>query len=1156
MSQSTPDNVSLRPFRKVMVANRGEIAIRVFRACTELGIRTVAIYSEEDRLHIHRYKADEAYLVGSGRTPIDAYLGYEEIIDLALQRDVDAIHPGYGFLAENADFARACQEVGIKFIGPSVSVLEAMGDKVAARHIASKANVPTIPGTKNAIASNQEALLFSKEYGFPIMVKAAMGGGGRGMSITRNNEELTQAMNRCRAEAQASFGNPKIFLERYLEKPKHIEVQILGDEHGNLVHLFERDCSIQRRHQKIVEIAPSSHLSKELRENLYRDALSICREVNYSNAGTVEFLVDQTGKHYFIEVNPRIQVEHTVTEVITGRDLVQCQIRVAEGYRLDSDKIRIASQDKIKKSGYCIELRVTTEDPRNNFSPDTGKISTFRAGEGFGIRLDAGSGFDGAVISPHYDSLLIKVCAWGLDFDLAATKALRAIREFRIRGVKTNIPFLENLLQHPTFLSHKCDTTFVDTHPELCEFKTRRDRATKILNYLADVTINHFPNIDQRLKPMIMEKPLIPDVPTTTPPSSPAYKIFQEKGASGLSQWLCDQKTLLFTDTTFRDAHQSLVATRVRSFDLSRIAHATAHLAQPLFSCEMWGGATFDVAYRFLHESPWERLSNLRELMPGTLLQMLLRSGNAVGYTNYPDNVVNRFIDLSAKNGIDVFRIFDSLNWVEAMKPCIERVVSTGKIAEASVCYSGDLTDSKRTKFTLPYYVNIAKELEKAGAHILAIKDMAGLLKPDAARILVTELKNVLQIPVHLHTHDTSGNGVATLLEASKVGVDIVDACLSSMSGVTSQPSLNALVAALSSSERKTDFDLFAIQRLADYWELTRQVYAPFECGLKAGTGDVYYHEIPGGQYSNYRPQAIAVGLGDRWEEVKHGYRMVNDMLGEIIKVTPSSKAVGDMALFMVQNNLKPEDIVRKSKELAFPDSFITLMKGMMGQVPGGFPPEIQKAALKGEEPITCRPGELLPDFDYVEARKTLEKKFTRSFSEEGLVSYSLYPQVYTEYCRLYEQYGRLSVLESDLFFYGLKIGEQRFVIIEEGKALVIKLLAIGDLKEDGTREIFFELNGSRRSTSVLDRSSGVEVKQSEKADPDNSKHIGAPMSGKVVELHVEKGQEVTQGQKLVATEAMKMLYVVTAAQDGTVKRILFGEGDQVKAGDLICELE
>ncbi|RLA07134.1 MAG: pyruvate carboxylase [Gammaproteobacteria bacterium] len=1142
------------PFKKILVANRGEIAIRVFRACTELGIATVAIYSHEDRLHLHRYKADEAYLVGRGKSPLAAYLEYDEIIELALEKEVDAIHPGYGFLSENSDFARACEAAGIVFIGPSPEVLDALGDKVKARHAAEQAGLPTIPGTPDAVDNDEEALAFASEAGYPLMVKAAMGGGGRGMAVVNDDRELVDAMVRCRAEAQSAFGDATIFLERYLQKPRHIEVQVLGDQYGNLVHLFERDCSVQRRHQKVVEIAPAMNLTDKQRQAIYRDALAICRQVNYSNAGTVEFLFDGEGRHYFIEVNPRIQVEHTITEVITGRDLVQAQIRVAEGYPLHDDTIRIADQAAIKKSGYCLQQRLTTEDAANGFAPDSGQITAFRAAEGFGIRLDVGAGFDGSVISPYYDSLLIKVCSWALDYDQALAKGLRAIREFRIRGVKTNIPFLENLLEHPVFQAGECDTTFIDNHPELLEFKPRQDRANKLLSYFSELALNGFPGIDEaaipaKIRPQI-ESPVIP----VAGPSA-AFEVLQSAGAQGVARWLLEQEQLLVTDTTFRDAHQSLLATRVRSRDILKIAPVSASIGQQLFSFEMWGGATFDVAYRFLHEDPWQRLARLREMMPGTLLQMLLRSGNAVGYTNYPDNVVNRFIDEAAAAGIDVFRIFDCLNWVEGLRPCIERVVETGKIAEAAICYSGDITDGKRVKFTLDYYLSRAKQIEQAGAHILAIKDMAGLLKPEAARILVSALKDTLTIPVHLHTHDTSGNGVATLLAASAAGVDVVDAALSAMSGVTSQPSLNALVAAMQGTPRATGIDANGMQQLADYWEGVREIYAPFECGLKTGSADVYDHEIPGGQYSNFRPQAISMGLGERWDEVRKMYRTVNDMLGDIIKVTPSSKAVGDMALFMVQNDLTPDDVIEQGHDLAFPDSIVSLLSGMMGQPDGGFPEALQQAVCGDGEIITVRPGELLEPWDFAADAHDLGQTLGREPSPQEQVSAALYPKIFREYSLFQQRFGEVSVLDTAEFFYGLKIGEEKAIEIEPGKTLIVKLLAIGQLEADGQREIFFELNGRRRNQRVVDRNAVSEIEAHDRADLANSDQIGAPMPGVVVELHVAEGDEVREGEKLLTTEAMKMLNVIVAPRDGKVMRLPLGVGVEIAAGDLICEL-
>lgn len=1151
-------DVSIKPFQKILVANRGEIAIRIFRSCTELGIRTVAIYSEEDRLHLHRYKADEAYLVGRGKTPIQAYLDFDEIIELAVRIGVDAVHPGYGFLAENAAFAKACHEAGLVFIGPPIEVLQSMGDKVFARHVAQKAKVPVIPGSEDGITGEAEALAFAEQNGYPLIIKAAMGGGGRGMTIVRDKTQMLDAIKRSQAEAKAAFGDAKVFIEKYLDRPRHIEIQVLADKYGNTVHLFERDCSIQRRHQKVIEIAPSLNLPKPLLQKLYKDAVAICKQVGYVNAGTVEFLVDQSGNHYFIEVNPRIQVEHTITEIITGRDIVNAQIRIAEGYPLDSEQINIAGQEKVKKSGYAIQLRITTEDPAQNFAPDSGKISAFRAGEGFGIRLDAGSGFEGAVISPHYDSLLCKLCAWSLDFKGAVMKARRAVHEFRIRGVKTNIPFLENVLEHERFMKGELDTTFIESCPELFKFRRRLNRANKLLRYLGNIKVNGFPGIEKSAIPNLKTAPkiIVPECDHSAPPASPAYKVFSEQGPEALSKWILDHKQILLTDTTFRDAHQSLLATRVRGHDMFRIAPATAKLAPNFFSMEMWGGATFDVAMRFLRECPWKRLRTLRRLMPGTLLQMLIRSGNAVGYTNYPDNVVKAFIKLSAEWGIDVFRIFDCLNWVESMKPSIDAVLETGKIAEASICYSGDITDSKRVKFTLDYYLKKAKELEKSGCHILCIKDMAGLIKPEAARILVSGLKDSLTIPVHLHTHDTSGNGIASLLAATKAGADIVDAALSAMSGITSQPSMNALVAALEGTDRQPEVALANLEQLSNYWESVRYNYAPFECGLKASTADVYRHEIPGGQYSNYRPQAVAVGLGDRWDEVKTMYRTVNDMLGEVIKVTPSSKAVGDMALFMVQNNLTPAAVIEKGKDLAFPDSFVNLMRGMMGQPDGSWPEDLRRVVVKDETQIKGRPGEALPDFDFDKAAADLKQRFGREFKDYELSSYSLYPKVFSEFIESQNRFGDLSVLDTPTFFYGPGLDEEKWITIEQGKTLIVKLLAIGELQVDGTRELYWELNGRGRNIKIDDLGAGPDVKRREKADPGNPGHVAAPMSGKLSELMVEVGDVVKEGQKLLATEAMKMLNVVSSPKSGTVKRIPVQVGEEVGPGDLLLELE
>lgn len=1145
----------VRQFSKLLVANRGEIAIRVLRAATELGIRTVAIYSKEDSLALHRYKADEAYLIGEGKGPVEAYLDIEGIIDLAKRLEVDAIHPGYGFLSENAAFAARCAEEGIVFIGPRPEHLQAFGDKVVARQMAVDAGLPVIPGTPEPIEHLQDALRFAKEHGFPLIVKAAAGGGGRGMRVVRKKEELEDALERARSEAAKAFGDGTVYLEKYLEHPKHIEVQILGDQYGNIVHLFERDCSIQRRHQKVVEIAPSLTLSEEQRQAICDAALRLMRRAGYVGAGTVEFLVAPDGSFYFIEVNPRIQVEHTITELITGIDLVQAQILIAEGHALDSPAIGIAGQSSVSRRGYAIQCRVTTEDPDNHFVPDTGKILAYRTGAGFGIRLDSGNGYAGAVIQPYYDSMLVKISSWALTFENAAHKMLRSLREFRIRGVKTNIPFLENVVQHPDFLAGRCDTSFIDSHPELFRTPKKRDRGTKLLQFIGRVTINGHPGVKRPDKKPRFESPVVPTFASGAPPAG-TKQILDREGPEGLARWVLEQKRLLLTDTTFRDAHQSLLATRMRTQDMIRVAEATAKGLPQLFSMEMWGGATFDVALRFLKECPWERLHQLRERIPGILFQMLLRGANAVGYTHYPDNVIVSFVREAARSGIDVFRIFDSLNWLPGMELAIDVVRQEGKVAEAAICYTGDILDPKRDKYNLKYYVDLAKKLEKAGATILGIKDMAGLLKPYAAEVLIRALKQEIGIPIHLHTHDTSGNGVAMLLKAAEAGVDIVDVAINSMAGLTSQPSMGALVAALQFQERDTGIDLSAVDRLSRYWETVRTYYQPFESGLKASSTEVYYHEMPGGQYTNLRQQAEAVGLGDRWEEVVRAYRTVNDMLGDIVKVTPSSKVVGDFALFMVQNGWTPEDVLTRGQTVDFPQSVVEFFRGYIGQPPGGFPEELQRVVLKGKEPITCRPGELLEPFDFEAARRNLEQRYGRPFSDRDLLSYALYPQVFEEFLAHREEFGDVSVLDTPTFFYGLRLGEEITVDIEPGKTLIVKLTSIGELRPDGTRVVYFELNGTPREVVVRDESAKVQVQERRKARPDVPGEIGATMPGKVSKIMVEPGDRVRRGELLMVTEAMKMETSLQAPFDGVVKEVLVKELDSVEAGDLLLVLE
>jgi pyruvate carboxylase len=1144
------------PFKRVLAANRGEIAIRIFRACTELGIQTVAIYSEEDRLSLHRYKADEAYLVGKGKKPIDAYLGVEEIVSLARRLEVDAIHPGYGFLSENADFAEACERAGIVFIGPTAEMQRRLGDKVAGRKAAAAAGVPIVPGTPEPILHDEEALLFARRHGYPIIIKASAGGGGRGMRVARNQKELVEGLVSARSEAAAAFGNPAVFLERYIERPKHVEVQVLGDHHGNLVHLFERDCSIQRRHQKVVEFGPSLALSAKQREAICEDALKIARSVSYRNAGTVEFLVDQEGHHYFIEVNPRIQVEHTVTEVVTGRNLVQAQILVAQGKKLSDPEIGIAKQSDVQLRGFAIQCRITTEDPQNGFAPDYGVLKAYRSPGGFGVRLDAGSAYTGAVITPHYDSLLVKITTWGLSFQGAAHVMDRSLQEFRIRGVKTNIAFLENVMRHPEFLAGRCDTSFIEDHPELFQAAVKKDRGTKLLKYLGEVIVNGSPGVVKPLRSAELADARLPKVDLAKPPPKGTRDILLERGPEGLAKWALAEKRLLFTDTTMRDAHQSLIATRVRTHDLVRIAPATAHLAAGLFSLECWGGATFDVSMRFLKEDPWERLHRLRKAVPNVLLQMLLRGSNAVGYTNYPDNVVERFVEEAAKSGVDVFRVFDSLNWTKGMTVACEAVRKQGKVLEAALCYTGDVSDPRRDKYPLDYYVKLAKELERMGAHFLAVKDMAGLLKPFAAAKLVRALKDAVGIPVHLHTHDTSGVAAATILEAARAGVDVVDAALSPLSGLTAQPNLNSLAAVLEGSEWDPKLDQDGLQQLASYWETVREWYAPFESGLRSGTAEVYRHEIPGGQYSNYKPQVAGLGLLDRWEECKDMYRKVNLLFGDIVKVTPSSKVVGDMAMFLVKNGLEPEDLfTEKGKDLAFPESVIGLAKGMLGQLHGGFPEKLRRVILKDQEPISCRPGELLEPADLEAERQRAAQRTGGYVDDKALVSWLLYPNVFPELVRHRDEYSDTSVVPTPVFLYGLEPGQETSVEIEPGKTLIVRLVTIGKLEKDGTRDLYFELNGEGRTITVRDQSAAQSGTARVKADRGNPAHVAAPMPGKVLKVNVKPGDEVKAGAVLLVTEAMKMETNVKAKADCKIAEVRTREGDKVEKEDLVLVL-
>jgi pyruvate carboxylase len=1142
----------MKNFKKVLIANRGEIAIRIIRACHELGIRTVSVYSKEDQLALFRTKSDESYLIGNNKGPVEAYLAIEEIINLAIKKGVDAIHPGYGFLAENPEFAKKCIESGIEFIGPTPEMMDKLGDKIKSKLIAQKIGVPTIPGVEKPIKSDREAIKFAKQCGYPIMLKASAGGGGRGMRIVRSKEDLLREFHSAQNEARKAFGSDEIFIEKFLDSPKHIEVQVLGDNYGNIVHLYERDCSIQRRHQKVIEFTPAIAISDTQRQAICADAIKVAQSVNYRSAGTVEFLVDNQGQHYFIEMNPRIQVEHTVTEMVTGIDIVQSQILIAEGYRLDSQAVRIPDQSAIQLRGYAIQCRVTTEDPNNSFAPDTGKLDVYRTGSGFGIRLDGGNGYTGSVISPYYDSLLVKIIAHSRTFEDAIKKAQRSIRETVIGGVKTNEAFLLNVLSHPKFVRGECDTGFLDATPEIFDITPKADHEASILQYIGEKVVNEGKGIRKDL-----DVPKIPKFKSEEILIG-SKQILDSQGPQGVVEWIKAQNKLLMTDTSMRDAHQSLMATRIRTVDMLRIAEATAHLGKDLFSLEMWGGATFDVAYRFLKESPWDRLSQLREKIPNIMFQMLLRGANAVGYTNYPDNVIREFIKESAEAGIDVFRIFDSLNWLKGMEIAIDETLKSGKIAEACICYTGDILDGHRDKYSLRYYVQTAKEIEKMGAHILGIKDMAGLLKPYAAEKLIKALKNEITIPIHLHTHDTSGNGVATLLMAAEAGVDIVDTAFNSLSGLTSQPALNSVVAALENTHRDTGINLDDIQEIADYWADVRPIYSEFESGLKSGTADIYKYEIPGGQYSNLKPQVESFGLAHKFKEVKEMYKTVNEMMGDIVKVTPSSKMVGDMAIFMVKNDLTLQNIYDKGKDLAFPDSAIAYFQGMMGQPVGGFPQELQKLVLKGIEPITCRPGELLEPVDFEEISRYLEEKHGFKPDRRAVLSYALYPKVLEEFIEFRKEYGDLSRMNSPVFFNGISEGEVCEVEVEEGKIFIIKLVAIGKIDKEGYRKIYFEVNGNQRAITILDKSyqKGEAVATMVLADPNNKNEIGASIPGTVARILVKEGDQVKPGQNLIVLEAMKMEAQIIAPVGGEITFINVTEGRQVKNGELLLKIE
>ncbi|MDJ1160053.1 pyruvate carboxylase [Chelatococcus sp. SYSU_G07232] len=1143
-------------FKRILVANRSEIAIRVFRAATELGIQTVAIYAEEDKLSLHRFKADEAYQVGRGRGPIEAYLSIDEVIRVAKEAKVDAIHPGYGFLSESPEFAEACATAGIDFIGPRPETMRTLGNKVAARNLAISVGVPVMPATDPLPDDPAAIRRLAAEIGYPVMLKASWGGGGRGMRPIEGEDQLLDAVMTARREARAAFGKDEVYLEKLVRRARHVEVQLLGDTHGNLVHLFERDCSIQRRHQKVIERAPAPYLDAAQRAALAEAALAIGQATAYVGAGTVEFLMDaDTGAFYFIEVNPRIQVEHTVTEVVTGLDIVKAQIRIAEGGRLGRpEETGIPPQEKIGLDGHALQCRITTENPENNFIPDYGRITAYRGAFGFGIRVDGGTAYSGAVVTRYYDPMLEKVTAWAPTPQEAIARMDRVLREYRIRGVATNLAFLEAVLAHPKFKANDYTTRFIDDTPELFEFPKRRDRATKLLTYIADVTVNGHPEVKGRARPPAEARR--PEPPRFEAlPWEGTKPLFDRLGPRGFADWMRCETRVFVTDTTMRDAHQSLLATRMRSFDIAAAAEAYAAGLPQLLSLECWGGATFDVAMRFLGEDPWERLATLREKVPNLLLQMLLRGANGVGYTNYPDNVVRFFVREAASAGIDLFRIFDCLNWVENMRVAIDAVGEVGKLAEGAICYTGDILDPARAKYSLRYYVDLAKELERAGCHVLGIKDMAGLLKPAAARLLVKALKEEVGLPIHLHTHDTSGIAAASLLAAVDAGVDAVDAAMDAMSGTTSQPCLGSLVEALRHTPRDTGLDPEAIRQLSFYWEAVRLQYAPFESDLKAGASEVYLHEMPGGQFTNLKEQARALGLETRWHDVARAYRAANDLFGDIVKVTPSSKVVGDMALMMVAQGLSPADVADPHRDIAFPASVVEMLRGDLGQPPGGWPAALQKKALKGEAPIIVRPGSLLADADLEAARAEAEKRCGRRLDDRELASFLMYPKVFTDYAAAARKYGPVSCLPTPVYFYGMGVGEEISVTIETGKTLVLRLQVIGETDEEGFVRVFFELNGQPRIVKVPNRSAVATLPARRKAEEGNDAHVAAPMPGVVSTLAVRPGQAVEAGDVILTIEAMKMETALHAARSGTVQEVLVHPGSPIDAKDLLVVL-
>lgn len=1142
--------------KKILIANRGEIAIRISRACNELNIQTAAIYTYEDRYSLHRYKADEAYQIGEDNDPLKPYLNIQAIIKMAKYCKADAIHPGYGFLSENPEFARQCAENGIIFIGPRPDVMIALGDKITAKTVAKNAQIPIIESNEPDLDNLEIALSEADRIGFPMILKAASGGGGRGMRVVRTKDELKKAFPEARSEAKNAFGDDTVFLEKFIERPRHIEVQIVADNHNNVMHLYERDCSVQRRFQKVVEVAPSMNLTDETREKLYQYAVNIAKAVNYNNVGTVEFLVDSDEQIYFIEVNPRIQVEHTVTEMITGIDLIKTQIYIADGYKLSDPEIGLPDQSHVMKNGFAMQCRITTEDPSNGFKPDYGTLITYRNAAGFGVRLDEGSTYAGMKISPFFDSMLVKVSTQGASLSDAARKMNRALREFRIRGVKNNIQFLENLINHPVFVEGKATVNFIQDYPELFAITTGLDRGTRVLRFLGDISLNGNPDVKNFDPNVRLEKPLIPEFDHLAPYPKGTKDMLNEMGAEAFCSWLKKEKKIYYTDTTFRDGHQSLLATRMRTYDMLKVAEAYAKDHPQTFSMEAWGGATFDVCLRFLHEDPWKRLQKLRAAMPNILIQMLIRGCNGVGYSAYPDNLVESFVQKSWENGVDVFRIFDSLNWMENIAPCIDMVRKTGGIAEGALCYTGDILDPKRTKYNLDYYLRLAKDLENAGSHILAVKDMSGLLKPYAAKILIEALKDTVKIPIHLHTHDTSSLQSATYMQAIDAGVDVVDCALGALSGMTSQPNFNSIVEMMRFNERENPYNIKSLNQFSSYWETVRDYYHPYESGMKSSSAEVFQHEIPGGQYSNLKPQAIALGLGDQFEDIKERYADVNEMFGDIVKVTPSSKVVGDMAQYMVANNITKEDIFTKGEQISFPESVVSYFMGEIGQPEGGFPKELQRIILKGKEPLTARAGKYIPALDLEQDFKDFKHQFGQDLPYTTYLSYKFYPKVTEDYLLVFRKYGDVDVVPTKYFLYGMKPGEETTVQIAPGKTLLVKLQSVGPPDDKGMRTAFFKLNGQTRNIEIQDRSVTVLRHENRKADKENILQVASPLQGMLSKIFVKKGEEVKKNQPLFMVEAMKMETNIAANNDGVIGNIILSSGTLVNTDDLVLEFK